>query len=939
MLRRDTRPFVDGKYPYRSGLSFIGLLIMPKFKPTSLVLATLQIAATLVCCGLLAACGGGSSPAVVTAITIATAQTSVPVSGVASFTATATDQHGQPLTGIAFTFASTAINVAAVTSSGAIGSVTGMLPGTALITASSGGVISNGVTLTVTPGFLPTGSLAMPRGNATATVLNNGKVLIVGGSANNTSLTDAELYDPATGAFTATGSLIHARNLHFAVLLSNGTVLVGGGFDGTTYLSSAEIYNPTTGTFAATGNLVTARRLPAVAVLQSGKVFIAGGDGPNGALAAAELYNPVDGTFTPTGSLNTARRLTAATVLGTGDVLITGGFGTNSNLSSVETYIVAKGQFFLTGNLQVARNYHTATLLSNGNILIAGGEAPDNSNTSMALANAELFNPFALSPVPAIGNLNTARLGATATLQTNGTVLIAGGDTTNSTGRVPTSSAEIFDPVAGTFSTTGPLDVARGGQTATLLPNGNTLMVGGFNTSGTSQSAEIFEPGSFDPPGGITQILVRGVSVPSGVQATVAPNAHIHFAAVGAVGNVIQQLGPVSWSSSDDTTAQIGNDATNPGMAAPVASPAAAQTVTITGTVGTFSATASLVVRSAGFVSVGNMATDRALHTATELLDGTVLVVEDANGAGAPAPAEKYIPIIGAFEATGAPLVKRLGHTATLLQNGTVLVSGGFAVNSPSVLPLASAELYSPFTGQFTATGSMNQARYDHTATLLNNGMVLISGGMTSDSNFLSSAELYDPATGAFTAANGLNIARGNHTATRLSDGTVLIAGGQGTGGVFIAPGEIYNPVTGEFTETGSVNTPRIAHTATLLPNGAVLLAGGEEASKFGSTSAEIFSPASATFATTGNLVTGRESHTATLLETGLVLITGGFAATSGTITASAELFNPATGTFSATPSMNSVRAEHTATLLDDGSVLLTGGVNGVTDLSSAELY
>jgi galactose oxidase-like protein/Kelch motif protein len=896
-----------------------------------------QIALILACCAGLAACGGSSTP-VVTAIAIATAQPSIPVSGVASFTATATDKNGRTIPGVTFSFVSSVPTVAGVTAPSTAGaSVNGLLPGTTQISASSGGVTSNVVTVTVTPGFLSTGSLAAARSNATATVLNNGKVLIAGGTANNTSLSEAELFDPSTNTFTATGSLVHARNSHFAVLLANGNVLVGGGFDGANFLSSAEIYNPSTGTFTATGNLVTARRLAAVGVLENGKVLIAGGEGANGFLAAAELYNPVDGTFTSTGSLGTARSLTTATVAPSG-VVIAGGLGASADLSSVEIYLPQYGRFILAGGLQVPRSYHTATLLSDGNILIAGGVTPDDTNTSVALASAEIFNPFTFTSTLLGANLNTARLGATATLQSNGTVLIAGGDTTNSTGRVAVNSAEIFDPVASQFSATGPLETARAGQTATLLPNGNTLIVGGADASGSTMSAEIYEPGSFNNPS-LTKLGVFPLPVTFPLIPSISPNAHTRFAAGADAGSLA--TGPVAWSSSDATMVQIGNDATNPGIAAPVTSPTTTQTVTISGAIGNLSATSTLTVRPAGFLSVGSMSTAREFHTATALLNGFVLVVEGDGGAlGTPAPAELYFPVIDAFRPTGTPVTRRLNHTATLLQNGQVLITGGVLVsNSNQLIPLASAELYDPNTGLFTATGSMAQARYDHAAMLLNNGMVLISGGMTSDSDFLSSAELYNPATGAFTTANSLNVARGQHTATRLADGTVLIAGGQGAGGAFVGPGEIYDPATGEFTKTGNVITPRTAHTATLLSNGSVLLAGGVEFTKFGSTSAEIFNPVSRTFAATGSLITGRDYHAATLLGTGMVLITGGIIGQTATITASAELFNPASGTFSATAPMNSARAQHTAALLDDGTVLITGGVNGQTVIASAEIY
>jgi hypothetical protein len=102
-----------------------------------------------------------------------------------------------------------------------------------------------------------------------------------------------------------------------------------------------------------------------------------------------------------------------------------------------------------------------------------------------------------------------------------------------------------------------------------------------------------------------------------------------------------------------------------------------------------------------------------------------------------------------------------------------------------------------------------------------------------------------------------LNVARGQHTATRLDDGTVLITGGQKLGGAFVSNAEIYDPVAGSFTLTGALNTPRVSHTATLLPNGTVLIAGGAVTSTFASPSAEIYDPTKHTFAETGSLTTG----------------------------------------------------------------------------------
>jgi hypothetical protein len=223
----------------------------------------------------------------------------------------------------------------------------------------------------------------------------------------------------------------------------------------------------------------------------------------------------------------------------------------------------------------------------------------------------------------------------------------------------------------------------------------------------------------------------------------------------------------------------------------------------------------------------------------------------------------------GTFVTTGSMSTARTIHTATLLNNGQVLIAGG----NNSVGNLASAELYNPVTGTFTPTGSMTTARNYQTATLLNNGMVLIAGGQGGST--LASAELYDPATGTFTSTGSMTTARILNTATLLNNGMVLVAGGNGTGTGAAATAELYDPATGTFTSTGSMTTARAFHTATLLNNGMVLVAGGELNNTYFST-AELYDPATGTFTSTGSMATARGAHTATLLNTGMVLVAGG---------------------------------------------------------------
>jgi hypothetical protein len=357
----------------------------------------------------------------------------------------------------------------------------------------------------------------------------------------------------------------------------------------------------------------------------------------------------------------------------------------------------AQGSFTNTGPLNTARYYHSATLLNNGNVLIVGGCYPG----SNVVNTAEIYNPATKMFSYTHGSLNTARCDHTATLLLDHRVLITGGFGPGGSGVL--QSAEIYDPASDSFATVSPMHSKRVYDSATLLPSGKVLIAGGNSTGGTStvlNTAELFDPAS-----------------------------------------------------------------------------------------GTFTLTSN------------PMTTPREYYTqimpSTLLNNNTVLLEGGAtNGPTLLQSAEVYDYNHDTFTAVGSLVVPRWYHTATLLQDGTALIVAGDNISGF----LTSAEIYSPSgsgTGTFALTGSLSTARIDHTETLLNNGMVLIAGGITcSGGNCavpLSSAERYTPSLRTFAPAGTLNTARYWHTATNLLDGTVLIVGGY-NGTNALASAEIYTP-------------------------------------------------------------------------------------------------------------------------------------------------
>ena len=492
-------------------------------------------------------------------------------------------------------------------------------------------------------------------------------------------------------------------------------MLITGGFTGTSPQNEADIYNPSTQTFTATTHMNYNRSNHRSVLLPDGKVMIIGGTTlESGFLAFNEVYDPVTQSWANTPQMNENRSGMSATLLPNASIFVAGGVTGSLTLQTAEVLDPSTLAFTSLPNLVVGRNQHSATLLPSGKVLLAAG-----SHNSTFLNSSEMFNPSTNSFSPLSSTLLQARKSHTATLlQDASRVLIAGGktETTDSV------QADIFDMSTQTFRHIADMTFGRSLFTASLLPDGSVLMAAGRHGATPTKRSDIFD------------------------------------------------------SASE-----------------------------------TFSVT-------------GDMNLQRKRHRANLLANGTVFVSGGAPGSngttipdsGTPT-CEIYNPATGIFTYTSEEMnVGRTEHEATVLANGKVLVTGGITSEN-------NADLYDPNSDTFSQVGSLTDERVRHVAILLTNPawgalmnkVLIIGGAAIGNSAFggleqaLSSVEIYDPATGQFSFFGNMTIARQNHTATQLQDGRIMIAGGVG------APAF---SGTGEVVFTGMSPTPTPTPTPTITP-------------------------------------------------------------------------------------------------------------------------
>lgn len=710
-------------------------------------------------------------------------------------------------------------------------------------------------------------SLTLHLKNHATTLLADGTVLVTGGEDDSgTVQSSAEIYDPATGMTTTlAATLIVARMGHTATLLADGRVLIAGGTGASnTVLTSAELYAPATHTFTAIpASMSSARTFHSATVLQDGTVLLAGGNNGSIAVNTADIFNPSSLAFVGAGnSMSQGRQNHTATRLTDGTVLIAGGRsgGTPTNLADL--YRPSSNTFAGTGSLVDSRSSHTATLLNDGTVLITGGASgPAPMFATNALPSAEIFtisnHRFAQLDV----SMSSPRVSQTATLLQDGTVLIAGGMDDTLTGL---ASADIYDPVAKTFTeTAASMDVARSLHTATALVDGIVLVMGGATAASDLVQADLFDPtpGAFVPSGSMLEPRQFHT-------ATLLPDARVLI--TGGQNAVLGAL---------PSTELYDGASYSAGPALGIARSLHTATPFINGATKQLLITGGVTAASGGFVTA-----TAEIYTPQAGADGSVVPT------------------------TNTMSDSRFGQTATLLSNGDILVAGGEdalgrVINTTDLFVPNGAG-----NGSFNISRTLSKAKHTmatarvyHTATTLCDGSVLLAGGRDANNNYLSSVEIYNAATDTFGGVKGgpkggsMLTPRAFHTATLLSDCSVLITGGVNNNGALSAA-ERYHPATGKFVAVEPMNSARDLHTATFLPDGTVMLAGGESGVSVVADTGEIYSPFLQTLTpAAGPMLSGRYGHAAVALNSGFVLLTGGqddgFA-----VTASSELYDPPSG-------------------------------------------
>ncbi|HEX7491873.1 MAG TPA: kelch repeat-containing protein [Candidatus Limnocylindrales bacterium] len=334
------------------------------------------------------------------------------------------------------------------------------------------------------------GSLAQDRAGHTATLLDDGRVLIAGGysadgTAAHAALDGVEIYDPASMGFQAGGLLVTARYDAVAARLPDGTVLIAGGNDASGVATdSAEIYDPKSGISVSTGRMAEPVASAAVVTLDDGRILIAGGVNDYESLFGAQIYDPATKTFSSIDA--TFYGQVTATKMRDGRVLVSGGRSSGDPSISARIFDPSGEDFSWIDSMSVGREGAMSGLLPDGRVIVVGGMGSGGSVNH----TADIYDPK-LQRFVSEEELADYRYRGTMTILGDGSVLLVGGVDQYGT---PLASVELDFPDEAP-SAIGSMSVGRADQTATLLNDGTVLIVGGVSSSGaTTSTVGVYAP-------------------------------------------------------------------------------------------------------------------------------------------------------------------------------------------------------------------------------------------------------------------------------------------------------------------------------------------------------------------------------------------------------------------------------------------------------------
>jgi hypothetical protein len=672
--------------------------------------------------------------------------------------------------------------------------------------------------------------------------LPDGRVLMIGGGENQ-PLREVQAWDPRTQRWSAVEPMVVPRTHHGALALPDGRVLVVGGWTDGRHgfpATSAELRDPSTGRWQATGGLARGRLDPALLLLRDGRVLVMGGEErARPCSCVPEIWDPHTGTWTARAELAGRCGRPGVAALTSERILVTGGARVTAKshtlLADTDVFEVSGNRWTTAPAMLRPRNGHGAAVVGGG-VLVAGGE-PIASPEPVV----ELLAPGASAwrAIPAFGKweadlpvIALASGDALVPLDRNGTgrwiaeraEFVRGADLLIPLGRaaraVPLTDGRVFltappsavpliwsplgQPVGGWKRWNGPRDVFFSG-TLTELPGDRVLLAGGDAPRRSETTVQLG-----DLRAGTWQ-TVAPLSVPrSRHAATVLPGGDVLV--TGGVNRAAEEQ-PRQSVLADLRATRVSH---------------------------AFLRSAELW-KQGRWTSTGELSVARADHTATLLGDGRVLVAGglyyefgpkapgrlDFSGPRFVAETEIWSARTGRWERAQGLRRPRGGHTATLLPDGRVLVAGGTAIGWTPDAPDAIAEIWDAVSGQWSPAGNLKSVRYDHTASLLPDGRVLVAGGRQSGggAGAVGTSEIWDPRTLTWREVGLLNIPRFGHRAVVLPGGRVLIAGGsRGGGGSVPGQAELWDPSSGRWTPTATLPTDAGNAGLARFPDGRALL-------------------------------------------------------------------------------------------------------------------